>query len=116
MNHLTKLLMVATFVAMSSSVIAQTGKASYYGDKFHGRLTANGERFNQNALTAANKKLKFGTKVRVTNLANGKKIVVRINDRGKFGQGVVIDLSKGAFKKISGLKVGIIKIKLEVVK
>jgi rare lipoprotein A len=76
------------------------GKASWYGPGFHGRLTANGERFNTNALTAAHKSLPFGTRVRVTNGRTGRAVVVRINDRGPFVQGRVIDLSKAAAKAI----------------
>jgi rare lipoprotein A len=79
------------------------GIASWYGPGFHGRRTANGERFNQNALTAAHKTLPFGTKVKVTNLRNGQSVVVRINDRGPFTRGRVIDLSSAAAKVI-GIK------------
>ncbi|RDC60233.1 RlpA-like lipoprotein [Alteripontixanthobacter maritimus] len=77
-----------------------SGHASYYGRKFHGRRTANGERFDMNAMTAAHKTLPFGTKVRVINPANGKEVTVRINDRGPFIRGRTIDLSKAAAKKI----------------
>ncbi|MXO83917.1 septal ring lytic transglycosylase RlpA family protein [Altererythrobacter aestiaquae] len=77
-----------------------TGVASYYGKRFHGRRTANGERFNMNAMTAAHKTLPFGTKVRVTNPRNGKSVVVRINDRGPFIRGRTIDLSRAAAKKV----------------
>ncbi len=79
------------------------GIASWYGPGFHGRRTANGERFNQNALTAAHKTLPFGTKVKVTNLRNGQSVVVRINDRGPFTRGRVIDLSSAAARVI-GIK------------
>lgn len=74
----------------------QGGVASWYGPGFHGRLTANGERFNQNELTAAHKTLPFGTRVLVENPRTGKQVVVRINDRGPFVKGRVIDLSKAA--------------------
>ncbi len=90
------------------------GKASYYADRFHGRLTANGERFNMHEMTAAHKSLPFGSMVRVTNLANGKKVVVRINDRGPYIKGRIIDLSKGAAKEIGLIKKGVSKVKLEV--
>lgn len=72
------------------------GVASYYADKFNGRRTASGETFSNGALTAAHRSLPFGSKVRVTNPANGKSVVVRINDRGPFHGGRVIDLSKSA--------------------
>jgi rare lipoprotein A len=74
----------------------QTGAASWYGPGFHGKKTANGERFNTNALTAAHKTLPFGTHVRVKNERTGKSVVVRINDRGPYAHGRVIDLSKAA--------------------
>lgn len=77
-----------------------TGLASYYGKRFNGRLTANGERFNMNALTAAHKTLPFGTKVLVTNPRNGKTVTVRINDRGPYAHGRSIDLSRAAAKQI----------------
>jgi rare lipoprotein A len=76
------------------------GKASWYGPGFQGRLTANGERFNTNAFTAAHKTLPFGTKVKVTNNKTGKSVVVRINDRGPYVHGRVIDLSKASARAI----------------
>ena len=78
----------------------QTGAASWYGPGFHGKRTANGERFNTNALTAAHKTLPFGTEVRVTNERTGKSVVVRINDRGPYAHGRVIDLSKAAAEAV----------------
>ena len=74
----------------------QQGMASWYGPGFHGNLTANGERFNQYAMTAAHPSLAFGTRVRVTNLNNGRSVILRINDRGPYAHGRVIDLSQGA--------------------
>jgi len=93
----------------------EKGQASWYGKKFHGKKTASGERFNMYGYTAAHKTLPFGTKVRVTNLDNGKKVVVRINDRGPFVKGRVIDLSYAAAKKIGMLKKGVVPVKVEVV-
>lgn len=78
----------------------QAGIASYYGPGFHGRRTASGERFNQNAMTAAHRTLPFGSRVRVVNLGNGKAVVVRVTDRGPFIRGRVIDLSAGAARAI----------------
>ena len=75
--------------------------ASYYHNKFNGRKTANGEIFNNSKLTAAHKTLDFGTVVKVTNIANNKSVVVKINDRGPFSKGKEIDLSKKAFDEIS---------------
>jgi len=74
----------------------QSGAASWYGPGFHGRRTASGETFNQNALTAAHKTLPFGSRVRVVNQQTGRSVVVRINDRGPFVRGRIIDLSKAS--------------------
>jgi rare lipoprotein A len=80
--------------------------ASYYHDKFNGRRTASGQKFDNNKLTAAHKTLKFGTKVKVTNPKNQKSFIVTINDRGPFTKGREIDLSKKAFFEIAGSKYG----------
>lgn len=90
------------------------GMASWYGPGFHGRRSANGERFNQNALTAAHKTLPFGTKVRVTNLYNNRSVVVRINDRGPYSGRRVIDLSAAAAREIGMIGSGVANVKLEV--
>ena len=92
-----------------------SGVASYYGRRFHGRRTANGERFNMNAMTAAHKTLAFGTRVRVTNQRNGRSVVVRINDRGPFVRGRTIDLSRSAAQQIGMIGSGHARVKLEVV-
>jgi len=92
--------------------ISQTGKASYYADKFNGRKTASGEKFRNSKLTAAHKTLPFGTKVKVTNLSNGKSVKVRINDRGPFVAGRIIDLSKKAAHKINIDKEGVGNVKV----
>src|SRR5919205_3374465 len=88
--------LAATPAATEESKPIQTGAASWYGPGFHGKPTASGEPFNTNELTAAHKTLPFGTKVRVTNERTGKSVVVRINDRGPYAHGRVIDLSKPA--------------------
>ncbi len=92
------------------------GQASWYGPGFHGRRTANGEVFNQNAMTAAHKTLPFGTKVQVTNLRNGRSVVVRINDRGPFTRGRIVDLSAGAARVIGLKSSGIAPVKVEVLR
>lgn len=92
-----------------------TGVASYYGRRFHGRRTANGERFNMNAMTAAHKTLPFGTRVKVTNQRNGRSVTVRINDRGPFIAGRAIDLSRAAAKRIGMIARGHASVKLDVV-
>ena len=103
---------VQTAVASSQQIIS--GSASWYGGKFHGRKTANGERYNQNALTAAHKTLPFGTKVRVTNETNGKSVVVRINDRGPFVGKRVIDLSRAAANAVGMVQKGVARVKVQV--
>ena len=92
----------------------QHGIASWYGHPFHGRLTANGEIYDMSKLTAAHKELPFNTKVRVINLNNGKSVVVRINDRGPFVEGRIIDLSKEAARMIDMVDVGISMVKLSI--
>lgn len=92
----------------------QRGQASWYGPGFHGRRTANGERYNQNAMTAAHRSLPFGTRVRVTNLNNGRSVVVRINDRGPFIRGRVIDLSRAGAGAIGMISSGVAPVRLEV--
>jgi rare lipoprotein A len=88
---------------------SETGYASYYADRYHGKKTASGERNS-----AAHMTLPFGAMVRVTNLANGKSVVVKVNDRGAFKNGRIIDLSKSAFSTIGNIRDGIIKVKVEV--
>jgi rare lipoprotein A len=94
----------------------QVGKASYYGREAHGEPTASGEKFNMNAVTAAHKTLPFGTRVRVTNRANNKSVVVRINDRGPFVAGRIIDLSYAAAKRIDMLAAGVADVEIVVIK
>lgn len=98
-----------TCVFMLIGGISYTHNASFYGGRLHGSMTASGERFDQNDFTAAHKQLPFGTKVKVTNPDNGKSVVVRINDRGPYVKGRVIDLSSASFKAIEDPNKGIIK-------
>ena len=91
------------------------GLASYYGHKFHGRRTASGERYDMKAMTAAHPALAFGTRVEVTNLRNGRKVMVRINDRGPFIKGRIIDLSYAAAKQIGMLSRGVVKVSIRAV-
>lgn len=93
-------------------VITQQGKASYYANKFKGRRTANGEIFRQHKRTAASLTIPFGTKVRVTNLENGKSVKVRINDRGPYVGGRIIDLSKKAARRIDMIREGVVPVRL----
>jgi rare lipoprotein A len=91
------------------------GLASYYGRKFNGRRTASGERFDMTALTAAHKTLPFGTRVKVTNTRTGKSVVVKINDRGPFVRGRVIDVSRAAAERIGLISSGHAPVELEVI-
>lgn len=95
------------------SAYEQEGLASWYGGKFQGRQTASGEIFDTNELTAAHKTLAFGTVVKVTNLENGKSTVVRINDRGPFIPGRIIDLSRAAAVAIGAAGKGVAKVRIE---
>ncbi len=104
------------FISLYCFSQQEKGKASYYANKFEGRKTASGEAYHAHKLTGAHKTLPFGTMVKVTNLDNGKSVVVRINDRGPFVKGRVIDLSKSAAQKIDGIKAGIMNVKIEVIK
>ncbi|WP_440873954.1 septal ring lytic transglycosylase RlpA family protein [Thalassotalea sp. PLHSN55] len=118
-------LLVALLLASCSSITAnspshlighkETGKASFYAMKYQFRQTASGERFNQLANTAAHKTLPFGTKVKVTNTKNGASIVVKINDRGPFIKGRIIDLTRSAFSAIGNTDSGVISVTIEVV-
>jgi rare lipoprotein A len=90
------------------------GVASYYADDFHGKLTSNGETFDMNSLTAAHRMFPFGTKIRVTNLENSRTVIVRVNDRGPFKEGRMIDLSRGAAKELDLVRTGTARVRLEV--
>ncbi|WP_051428587.1 septal ring lytic transglycosylase RlpA family protein [Borrelia coriaceae] len=102
------------FFAVTQLNSATVGLASWYGEAFHGKLTANGEKFDMTALTAAHKELPFNTVVRVTNLLNNRTVVVRINDRGPFRKDRIIDLSKFAAEKLDFLGIGVAPVKIEV--
>ena len=95
-------------------VQTQVGMASWYGGKFHGRKTASGQRYDMHALTAAHKTLPFGTRVRVTNLANKRSVVLTINDRGPFVDGRIVDVSKRAARLLSFERQGKARVRLEV--
>jgi rare lipoprotein A len=93
---------------------AQDGLASYYGASFAGRRTASGERFDPNALTAAHRDLPFGTRIRVTNLDNGRAVIVRVNDRGPFADGRIVDVSWAAARELGMLRSGVARVRLEL--
>lgn len=102
------------YLAFKSGTSGERGIASWYGPGYHGRLTANGERFDKWAMTAAHKKLPFGTMVRVRDLKTRKTVTVRINDRGPFVAGRIIDLSEGAAERLGVKTQGLAKVELEV--
>ena len=104
-----------SLITSSSAFAAEEGVASYYADSLHGNPTASGEPYDKDALTAAHPKLEFGTKVRVTNLDNGKSTIVRINDRGPFHGNRIIDLSYAAAVKLDFHKQGTANVRVEVV-
>lgn len=109
---------VATATTVAAAVVtgidALEGKVSYFASKFTGRKTASGERFNPNEMTMAHKTLAFGTRVRVTNLLNGKSVQVRVNDRGPFVAGRVADLSHAAARQLDLLRLGVAHARLEI--
>ncbi len=92
----------------------QTGKASWYGPNFHGKKTANGEIFDQNALTAAHRTLQMPSLIRVTNLDNGRSAILRVNDRGPFSKGRVLDVSKGGAKALGFINQGTAHVKIQL--
>jgi len=115
-KHIFNLFLLAGCLFCLSSCarkITESGKASYYADKFEGRRTASGETFHQNAMTGAHRTLPFGTKVKVINLANGRSVKVRINDRGPYAQGRVIDLSKKAARKLGIVSTGVAPVEIQ---
>ena len=93
---------------------SETGLASYYGHQYHGRTTANGEIYDENKLTAAHRTLPFGTRVRVTNEDNGNSVVLRVNDRGPFVDGRIIDVSWRAAQELDFVAQGLVKVRVDV--
>lgn len=111
--------MISTFGIFSFTSNAtdakKTSYASYYHDKFNGRKTASGEVFDNSKFTAANRTLPFGTNIKVTNLDNGKSVVVRVNDRGPYHSSRALDMSKAAFDEIGNTNHGTIPVEYEIV-
>ena len=93
----------------------RAGKASWYGKRYHGRTTASGERFDMNAMTAAHRSLPFGTRVRVTNLANRRSVVLTINDRGPYAGGRIIDVSRRAAEILGMVRKGVVRVRVHTV-
>jgi rare lipoprotein A len=96
-----------------AAAFTQTGVASYYGPELHGRRTASGERFNKEALTAAHRTAPFGSRLKVTNLVNGRSVMVRVNDRGPFVRGRIVDVSQGAARQIGMQGRGVARVRIE---
>ncbi|MCO2685138.1 septal ring lytic transglycosylase RlpA family protein [Pseudomonas aeruginosa] len=99
--------------SLAGSGSADTGEASYYGSRHAGLRTASGERYNPNAMTAAHRTLPFGARVRVTNLDNRRSVVVRINDRGPFRRGRIIDVSRKAAEGLGMIRSGVAPVRIE---
>lgn len=120
MRQLSALLLASSLLAGCSTFSGgggiETGKASYYGKAHHGNRTASGERFNQNDLTAAHRTLPFGSLVRVTNLNNNRSVVVRINDRGPFARGRIIDVSRKAAEALDMIRAGVVPVRVQASK
>jgi rare lipoprotein A len=102
-------------VPSAGAQILQRGKASWYGPGFHGRRTASGENFNSSDMTAAHRSLPFGTKVRVVNESSGRSVVVRINDRGPYAHGRIIDLARGPAQALGLMSTGTAVVALQSV-
>jgi len=92
-----------------------TGQASYYADKFNGNTTASGEKYNKKAMTCAHRTYPFGTVLKVTNTTNGKSVQLRVNDRGPFKAGRIVDVSGAAADKLDMKKAGVVNVKVEVI-
>lgn len=109
------LLGIGLSLAAALHAQTQTGKASFYADKFEGRQTASGEKYRHNKMTAAHKFLPFGTKLKVINLANNKSVVVVVNDRGPYVEDRIVDLSRSAAEQLEFINQGLIEVRIEVV-
>ncbi len=115
MNNKIGLLIVTLVLSfVSTAVLAEEGYAVHYSDVFQGRKTASNEIFDQNALTAAHKKIKFGTRVKVTNLENDKSVIVKVNDRMPTRNRNIIDVSKRAAEELGFVKQGKARVNLEI--
>ncbi len=120
MKKILPILVIILLVISCSSVEPKnenfSGKASWYGSEFEGSSTASGETFSSNKLTAAHRSLPFGSIIEVTNIKNDKKVKVKINDRGPFKGGRILDLSEEAFSRIANINEGVIEVKVRVLK
>ena len=110
-----KLLITLCLLIPTKTISAETGKASFYADKFHGRKTASGKTFSNHEYTAAHKSLPFGTKLLVTNLRNGFQTIVTVTDRGPFVPGRILDLSKRAAKDLNFINKGTTVVRIQTI-
>lgn len=108
------LLLVAVCIAAGAQDFTAVGNASFYASKFEGRKTSSGEIFRQSKMTCAHRTLPFGTLLKVTNLNNDSSIVVRVNDRGPYGKGRVVDLTLAGAKKLNFVNAGVTRVALEI--
>jgi rare lipoprotein A len=119
MKSIFKVFLSTAFVFLCGANLqaqnAEYGEASYYNDKYHRQPTASGELYDKGAMTAAHKQLPFGTMIKVTRLDNGKSVIVRVNDRGPFKAGRIVDLSRVAAEKIGLITDGVTNVKLEII-
>lgn len=99
----------------AAPAIGQQGRASWYGPGFHGRLTASGERFDQHAATCAHRTIRFGVRVKVLNLGNGRSAICRVTDRGPYSGGRIIDVSKGVAARLGMIRSGIAPVRITVI-
>lgn len=104
-----------SLIAILSNRCGRVGVASWYGEDFRGKKTANGEIYDPDKLTAAHRRLSFGTWVKVTDLSNNRQVIVRINDRGPYKKGRIIDLSLAAARELGMVKKGLARVKIEII-
>ena len=110
----TLILLTSSSVFAQQKPFSQEGQCSYYADKFHGRSTASGERYDKTQFTCAHMTLPYGTNLKVTNLANGKNVVVRVNDRGPFSPNRIVDVSRAAAEALDMITAGVVKARIEI--
>ena len=112
-NYILLLVTVISFVLSTPAAAQTSGRASYYGKQFHGRLTSDGSVYHRDSMTCAHRTLPFGTVLKITNKKNGKDVIVRVNDRGPYIRGRVVDLSYAAAKHIGMLQQGVASVTIE---
>lgn len=113
-TQLTSVLLAAACLVAGAAIQPEEGLASFYADKYHGRATASGEVFDTREFTAAHRTLPFGTRVKITDLEHERSVIVRINDRGPFVAGRVIDVSRAAAEELQMTRAGLVKVRLEI--